>query len=139
MADDRVVTWPDRLGTLRFWQIQGSPYAQMLREALKPALGVTALSAYLGLRMATALGVGVLTVLGLLVLEVVFGYAVWRFHVMHAELRQAWENNPLAVRQVELLERIASNTGLPERRRVLTAPVSGDGTPGNAMVMRPVP
>ena len=102
--------WGEQLGTLRYWQQLGDPYAQMLREALKPALGATALGAYLGLSVVKALLIGVSMVVGLLALALVFGWLVWRHRIIHASLRRDWENNPALLRQLELLEAIERNT-----------------------------
>ena len=104
------MTWGDRIGTARYWQQLGDPYAQMFREALKPALGATALSAYLGLTALTSLLIGIAMVTGLLAASVVFGWLVWRHRVVHATIRRDWENNPVMLRQIELLEMIARNT-----------------------------
>ena len=102
--------WGEQLGTLRYWQQLGDPYAQMLREALKPALGATALGAYLGLSVVKAVLIGVGMVVGLLALALVFGWLVWRHRVIHAAIRKDWENNPALLRQLELLEAIERNT-----------------------------
>ena len=102
--------WGERIGTVRYWQQLGDPYAQMLREALKPALGATALGAYLGLSVIKALVIGVAMVLGLLGLALLFGWLVWRHRVIHAAIRKDWENNPALLRQLELLEAIERNT-----------------------------
>lgn len=112
------MTWGDRIGTLRYWQQLGDPYAQIFREALKPALGATALSAYLGLTVLKSLLIGVVMVTALLAASVVFGWLVWRHHVIHAAIRRDWENNPVTLRQLELLEMIARNTNGHEARRV---------------------
>ena len=52
----------------------------------------------------------------LLVVGVGFGWAVWRYRIIHSTLKRDWENNPLALRQVELLEAIARHTAPRERR-----------------------
>jgi hypothetical protein len=107
------MTWGDRIGTVRYWQQLGDPYAQMAREALKPALGATAVAAYLGVTVWTAVLIGAATVVGLLIGSVVFGWLVWRHRVIHATIRKEWENNPVVMRQLELLEEIARNTNHP--------------------------
>jgi hypothetical protein len=104
------MTWGDRIGTIRYWQQLGDPYTQMLREALKPALGATAVSAYLGLTVAKAVLIGVVMVLSLLGLALVFGWLVWRHRVIHAVILKTWENDPAFLRQLELLEAIERNT-----------------------------
>lgn len=117
-----MTTWGDRIGTYRYWQQLGDPYAQMLREALKPALGATALSAYLGLTVLKAITIGLITVVGLLGLSLAFGWLVWRHRVIHASIRKEWENNPVVLRQIELLEAIARNTN-GKGPSVLTGPL----------------
>lgn len=106
----RLVIWSDRLGTWRYYQQLGEPYAQMLREALKPALGVSALSAYLGANVWAAIGLGMIAVTSLLALALGFGWLVWRHRIIHATIRTAWQNDPALLRQLELLEQIVANT-----------------------------
>ena len=101
------MTWGDRLGRLRFYQQMGDPLALLVREAVKPALGTTALATYLGVGPWLSITIGMATVAGLLGLALGLGYLVVRYRVVHAHIRNEWENNPLQARTIELLETIA--------------------------------
>ena len=102
------------LGTLKYYQQTGQPYADLVKEALKPALGMTAVTKYLGASVLWAVGAGLGTVVLMLTVSVVMGWLVVKYQVIHAAIRADWKNNPLASRQIELLEEIAKATQAPK-------------------------
>jgi ABC-type spermidine/putrescine transport system permease subunit II len=107
------MTWGDRLGTFRFYQNMGDPLAHMVRESVKPALGTTALATYLGASPSMSIVIGIGTVAAFLALAIAFGYVVVRYRIIHSQITQEWQNNPLMLRQIALLEAIEKNTCSP--------------------------
>jgi hypothetical protein len=110
------------LGTLRFWQDTGQPYADLLKEAIKPALGMTAVTKYMGASVSVSVYAGLATVVGMLALSIVMGWLVVRYRVLHSQRVADWRANPAQCRQIELLEEIAKNTKAPRFVRVSGGP-----------------
>ena len=104
------MTLTDRLGTLRFYQLQGEPYVQIVREAIKPAAGLTFVANYLGASPVHAVAFGASVMALLLALAIGFGFMVTRYHVYRAQVQAEWAANPITSRQLDLLERIELNT-----------------------------
>ena len=100
-----------RLGTFRYYQIQGQGYTDMFRGSFTASGLVTAGAAWLGVGKGWALAIGVASIGFWIVLSCAFGYAVVRWRVLHRTLKNEWDNTPYLVRHIELLEQIECNTG----------------------------
>ncbi len=98
------------LGELRYYQQVGQPFADLLNNALKPALAAVAVSKYLGTSVLSALLAGCGMVAAILTLSIVMGWLIVRYRVIHASIRASWANDPVTSRQLELLEQIAAHT-----------------------------
>jgi len=115
-----------RLGTLRYYQTLGQNYADMLRGGTSASAMVTGAAALLGMGKTGAVILGVGSLLLWPILAIGFGYAVWRWRVIHSTLESDWRNNPFHLRMTDLLEEIARNT----RRPVIgTLTVNGEARP----------
>ena len=110
------MTLTDRLGTLRFYQVQGAPYTQIIRESLKPASVLTFLANWLGLTPTVSVVIGVLAMAIFLLLDVTFGVMVTQYHkekgdtVYGAQMKKEWEANPVTSAMMDHLKEIAENT-----------------------------
>ena len=104
------MTLADRLGLVRFYQIQGQPYTQIVREAIKPALGMSAVSKFLGTSAELAIWLGITTAMSLMAFDIVMGWIATRYDIYQAQVRAEWKANPFQARQMQLLESIADNT-----------------------------
>ena len=109
-SEDSPMTVGDRVGLVRYYQTLGQSYAEMFRGSLTAGGVVTAGAAWLGMGKTGALILGVASIAFWQCLAVGFGYAVWRWRVIHATLEREWHNSPATLRQMELLEQIEKNT-----------------------------
>jgi len=96
------------LGRLHAWRDRGSVYAEGLRTSAQAALlmaGVAKGAAFTETGWAIALGIGMF--LGIEGLKLALGYWDYRLKVMHAYQQMVAEANPVVMRQVDALERLA--------------------------------
>ncbi len=100
----------DRIGTLRYFQNAGDPYAHMLQTSTTASSMVTVAAAWLGVGKMGALIIGFLSFLVWPTVAIGVGYAIWRSRIVHKTIENEWKNNPLQARTIELLETIADNT-----------------------------
>ena len=98
-----------KLGTLRYWQIQGQGYAEMFKGSLTAGGIVTAGAAWLGVGKAGAILLGVGSVFFWQVLATVLGWLAWKYHVVQSAQKNDGVNNPIIAEQLALLRRIAAS------------------------------
>jgi len=98
-----------KLGTLRYWQIQGQGYAEMFKGSLTAGGIVTAGAAWLGVGKAGAILLGIGSVFFWQVLAMVLGWLAWKYHVVQSAQKNDGINNPIIAEQLALLRRIADS------------------------------
>lgn len=115
------MNWPHVLGTVRYFQGLGYSYAEMLKGSMTASAAVTYMATKFGIGIAGTLVLALGSVVLWQVLALGFGWLVWRWRIVHAELERARDNSPATSEQLALLREIAKNTRV------------GQGNPGYRM------
>ena len=108
--EKKKFTLANVLGTARYWQNLGQSYAEMFRGSMTAGGIVTAAAAWLGVGKTGSVIIGICSIFFWQTLAILFGWAVWRWRIIHRTIEHEWRNSPLAVEQIKLLEAIERNT-----------------------------
>jgi hypothetical protein len=98
------------LGTGRFWVGLGQSYADAIRTGASASAIIASAAKYLGLSAWWAVALGATAFCLWPTLALGFGYLVWRYKLVHAEMERQLEVNPASHRQLALLTQIETNT-----------------------------
>jgi len=98
------------LGTARFWMGLGQSYADAIRTGASASAILASAAKYLGLSATASVTIGVSAFLAWPVVALAFGWAIWRYKLVHAEMTRQMEVNPAVVSHLDLLGKIESNT-----------------------------
>ena len=107
MGDSQAVLGP-RLGRLHAFRDRGSIYVDGVRTSAQDAIlmaGVAKGADFTGTTWAVASGLALFVALE--AAKLLFGYLDYTFHVMQEHQRMVSENNPVTMRQLAALEKLA--------------------------------
>jgi hypothetical protein len=104
------MTFADKVGTAVYFRNLGQGYSEMFRGSMTASGFVTAGAAWLGMSKTHAVLLGVASLGFWVVLAVFFGWAVWKWKVIHAQLERERDNSPVPLEMLQLLRAIRDNT-----------------------------
>ncbi len=98
-----------RFGRLHAWRDRGAVYTEGVRTSVQAGLlgaGVAKGAQFTDATWAIVFGVGI--ILTLEVGKIMAGWLDYRFHIIHTQQRLVAEANPVTMRMVDALERLAT-------------------------------
>ena len=96
----------DYLGTFRFWQGLGQSYADAMRTGASASAILASAAKYLGLSTGWAVGLAVTAFCLWPTLAILFGYLVWKWRLVHAEMQRQMDVDPYKQQTVHLLREV---------------------------------